>query len=100
METPNADPDRTQVLNQEYVNTDRADYWSLAEQRIAEVVTRKVRDDQVRAMEVILTTSPEWFKRGPDGQAQDMRKSKWVADNLYFLKEKFGEKNVVSFTLH
>jgi hypothetical protein len=100
MDTPNADPDRTKALNQEYVNTDRADYWSLAEQRIGEVVTRKVRDDQVRAMEVILTASPEWFKRSQDGQAEDMRESKWVADNLHFLEEKFGEKNVVSFTLH
>ena len=100
MDTPNADPDRTKALNQEYINTDRADYWSLAEQRIAEVVTRKVRDDQVRAMEVVLTASPDWFKRGQDGQAEDMRASKWVADNLHFLKEKFGEKNVVSFTLH
>lgn len=100
MDTPNADPARTATLNQEYVNTDRADYWSLAEQRIAEVVTRKVRDDQVRAMEVVLTASPDWFKRGQDGQADDMRASKWVTDNLHFLKEKFGEKNVVSFTLH
>ena len=100
MDTPNADPERTAALNKEYVNTDRADYWSLAEQRIAEVVTRKVRDDQVRAMEFVLTASPEWFKRGADGQAEDMRESKWVADNLHFLKEKFGEKNVVSFTLH
>jgi hypothetical protein len=100
MDTPNADPGRTATLNQEYVNTDRADYWSLAEQRIAEVVTRKVRDDQVRAMEVVLTASPDWFKRGQDGQTEDMRESKWVADNLHFLKEKFGDKNVVSFTLH
>lgn len=100
MDTPNADPERTAALNKEYVNTDRADYWSLAEQRIAEVVTRKVRDDQVRAMEFVLTASPEWFKRDADGQAEDMRESKWVADNLHFLKEKFGEKNVVSFTLH
>ena len=100
METPNADPARTATLNQEYINTDKADYWTLAEQRIAEVVTRKVREDQVRAMEIVLTASPEWFQRGHDGQAQDMRDSAWVADNLNFLKEKFGEKNVVSFTLH
>jgi hypothetical protein len=100
METPNADPDRTKALNREYINTDQADYWRLAEQRIGEVVTRKVRDDQVRAMEVVLTASPEWFRRGDNGQAEDMRESKWVADNLHFLKEKFGEKNVVSFTLH
>lgn len=100
METPNADPARTASLNQEYINTDQADYWTLAEQRIAEVVTRKVREDQVRAMEIVLTASPEWFQRGHDGQAQDMRGSAWVTDNLNFLKEKFGEKNVVSFTLH
>jgi hypothetical protein len=100
LDTPNADPDRTKTLNEEYINTDRKDYWSLAEQRIKEVVTRKVRDDQVRAMEVILTASPEWFKRDHTGQAEDMRGGKWVAENLHFLKQKFGEKNVVSFTLH
>ncbi len=100
VDTPNADQERTASHNQEYINTDKADYWSLAEQRIAEAVTRKVRDDQVRAMEVILTASPEWFKRGQDGQAEDVRGGKWVESNLDFLKEKFGEKNVVSFTLH
>jgi hypothetical protein len=51
-------------------------------------------------MEVVLTASPEWFKRGQDGQAEDVRGGKWVESNLDFLKEKFGEKNVVSFTLH
>lgn len=100
VDTPNADPGRTASLNQEYINTEKADYWSLAEQRIGEAVTRKVRDDQVRAMEVVLTASPEWFKRGQDGQAEDVRGGQWVASNLDFLKEKFGEKNVVSFTLH
>ncbi len=100
VDTPNADQERTATLNKEYINTDKADYWSLAEQRISEAVTRKVRDDQVRAMEVILTASPEWFKRGQDGQAEDVRGGKWVDSNLDFLKEKFGEKNVVSFTLH
>ena len=73
MNTPNADPERTATLNQELVNTDQLDYWSLAEQRISEVVTRKVRDDQVRAMELVLTASPEWFKRDITGQADDVR---------------------------
>ncbi len=100
MDTPNADQERTASHNQEYINTGQADYWSLAEQRIGEAVTRKVRDDQVRAMEVILTASPEWFKRGQNGQAEDVRGGKWVESNLDFLKAKFGEKNVVSFTLH
>jgi hypothetical protein len=100
VDTPNADQERTVSHNKEYINTDQVDYWSLAEQRIAEAVTRKVRDDQVRAMEVVLTASPEWFKRDQDGQAEDVREGKWVESNLNFLKEKFGEKNVVSFTLH
>jgi hypothetical protein len=86
--------------NREYLNHEKTDYWTLAEARIAEVVTRKVRADQVRAVEVIMTGSPEAFVRGHDGRAADYSKSKWAADNLNFLKEKFGEKNVVSFTLH
>lgn len=100
MDTPNADPERTASLNEEYLNHGQRDYWSLAEERIGEAVTRKVRDDQVRAMEVLLTASPEWFERGADGQAKDMRGSKWVDDNLHFLQERYGARNVVSFTLH
>lgn len=107
MDTPNADAERTATLNKEYINSGQVDYWSLAEARIEEGIAktargkpRTVRDDQVRAVEIVLTASPEWFKRGPDGQAEDMRASKWVADNLEFLKKTFGEKNVVSFTLH
>jgi len=107
MDTPNADPERTATLNQELVNTDRLDYWSLAEARIEEGIAktargkpRTVREDQVRAVEIVLTASPDWFKRGEDRQAKDVRGSQWVADNLDFLKNKYGEKNVVSFTLH
>lgn len=107
MKTPNADPERTATLNQELVNEAQLDYWTLAENRIEEGIAktargkpRKVRDDQVRAVEVVLTASPDWFKRGEDRQAEDVRGSKWVTDNLNFLKDKYGEKNVVSFTLH
>jgi hypothetical protein len=107
MDTPNADPERTATLNQELVNTDRLDYWSLAEARIEEGIAktargkpRTVREDQVRAVEIVLTASPDWFKRGEDRQAEDVRGSQWVTDNLDFLKNKYGEKNVVSFTLH
>jgi len=107
MDTPNADPERTSSLNQELVNTGQLDYWSLAENRIEEGIAktargkpRTVRDDQVRAVEIVLTASPDWFKRGEDRQAEDVRGSQWVTDNLDFLKNKYGEKNVVSFTLH
>lgn len=98
-EVSNADP-QAQHPNKEYLNHDKTDYWTLAEARIAEVVTRKVRGDQVRAVEVIMTGSPEGFIRGQDGRAADYSKSKWAGDNLRFLQEKYGKENVVSFTLH
>jgi hypothetical protein len=86
--------------NREYVNTAQLDYWTLAEQRIQEAGVKRIRSDSVKAMEVIMTGSPEAFIRRPDGRAADYSKSQWAADNLRFLKEQFGEKNVVSFTLH
>lgn len=86
--------------NVEFVATAGRGYWELAEGRIAEVVTRKVRADQVRCMEVILTASPEFFARDANGRAVDMGKSQWAHDQLNFLKTTFGEKNVVSCTLH
>jgi hypothetical protein len=98
-EVSNADP-AAQHPNKEYLNHEKADYWTLAEARIAEVVMRKVRADQVRAVEIIMTGSPEGFVRGQDGRAADYSNSKWAGDNLRFLQDKYGKENVVSFTLH
>ncbi len=86
--------------NREYVNHEQKDYWYLLEARIQEAGVKRVRHDSVRGMEVILTGSPEGFVRDEEGRAVDYSKSKWAQDNLNFLKEKFGAKNVVSFTLH
>lgn len=86
--------------NVELVNTAERGYWELAEERIAEVVTRKVRDDQVRCMEVILTASPEFFERDANGRALNMSQSQWLKDQLTFLEKKFGKENVLSCTLH
>jgi hypothetical protein len=86
--------------NREYLNAGKQDYGELAEQRISQVVTRKVRADQVRAVEVIMTGSPEAFKRDENGRAVDYSKSKWAQDNLHFLQNKYGKENVVSFMLH
>jgi hypothetical protein len=86
--------------NREYINHEQKDYWSLLEARIQEAGVKRIRSDSVRGMEVILTGSPEGFIRGQDGRAADYSKSKWAGDNLRFLQEKFGAKNVVSFTLH
>ena len=86
--------------NEEYLNHKERNYGELADERIAQVVTRKVRADQVKAVEVILTGSPEGFKRDADGRAVDYSKSQWAQDNLHFLQNKYGKENVVSFTLH
>lgn len=86
--------------NREYINHEQKDYWSLLEARIKEAGVKRVRHDSVRGMEVILTGSPEGFVRDQNGRAADYSKSKWAQDNLNFLKEQFGAKNIVSFTLH
>jgi len=86
--------------NREYINHEQKDYWSLLQARIQEAGVKRIRSDSVRGMEVILTGSPEGFVRGQDGRAADYSKSKWAQDNLNFLKERFGAKNIVSFTLH
>ena len=86
--------------NREYLNHEQRNYSELAEQRIRQVVTRKVRADQVKAVEVVMTGSPEGFKRDAAGRALDYSESQWAADNLHFLQNKYGKENVVSFTLH
>lgn len=98
-ELRNVDPDSPHP-NREYVNEKQADYWSLATTRIEEVVSRKVREDQVRAMELVMTGSPEAFSRDASGRAVDYSNSKWAQDNLHFLQNRYGKENVVSFTLH
>lgn len=98
-EVPNAE--RTPLYpNKEFINLDNRDYWDLANERIQEVGVKRVRSDSVKAMEVILTGSPEAFTRDEQGRATDYSESKWAADNLVFLQDKFGAKNVLSFTLH
>jgi hypothetical protein len=97
-ETPNADTER-KPMNHEYINTAERNYWEVATERIQEAGA-KVRHDSVRGVEVLLTASPEAFKRQPDGSQADWHGSKWAEANIAFLKGKFGEQNVVSCTLH
>ncbi len=97
-ETPNADTER-KPMNHEYINTAERNYWELATERIQEAGA-KVRPDSVRGVEVLLTASPEAFKRQADGSPNDWHESNWAEANIAFLKAKFGEQNVVSCTLH
>jgi len=97
--TPNADPEQFS-RNQELLNQEQRNYWDLAQERIREVGITRVRRDAVCAVEVLLTGSPEAFARDAQGKAQDVRGSAWVQDNLHFLQQRYGARNVVSFTLH
>jgi hypothetical protein len=97
-ETPNADTER-KPMNHEYINTAERNYWELATERIEEAGA-KIRHDSVRGVEVLLTASPEAFKRQADGSPHDWHGSEWAEANIAFLKDKFGEQNVVSCTLH
>jgi hypothetical protein len=98
-DTPNANPDWA-ALNEEHLNHEHRNYWHLANERIAELHLTRVRSDAVRAVELVLTGSPEAFERDEAGRALDVRGNPWVQDNLDFVRKRFGPKNVVSFTLH
>lgn len=98
-DVPNADKVPL-YANKEFINLDARDYWELANERIKEAGVKRVRSDSVKGMEVILTGSPEAFTRDENGRATDYSDSKWAKDNLVFLQDKFGAKNVLSFTLH
>ncbi len=96
---PNADPSRVE-LNEELVNHTRRPLWELAEGRVAELGLKRLRTDAVKAVEILLTASPEAFPRDAQGMAVDMRGSTWLSENKRFLLEKFGAANVVALTLH
>lgn len=98
-DTPNADP-RLAPLNEELLNHGHRNYWHLANERIAELHLPRLRSDAVRAVELVLTASPDAFPREADGRAKDVRGGNWVLDNFNFVRQRFGEQNVVSFTVH
>ena len=59
-------------------------------------IKRKIGTNQVRAIRVLLTGTNEDMKRiEANGQLSD-----WCEDNLQWLRETYGEKNLVSAVLH
>lgn len=57
---------------------------------------RKIADNQVRAIRIMLSGSPEDMKRIEDSGRID----EWCKDNLDWLKDTFGKENLVSAVLH
>lgn len=97
-ETLNADPERA-IINKEFIN--KHDNLSEAiNERLKEAGIEHPRKDAVKAMEFLLTASPELFPRDAQGRVQgDYQASDWLTKNLNFMQEKYGP-NLVAFTLH
>jgi hypothetical protein len=59
-------------------------------------ITRKISHNQVRALRVMLTGSPEDMQR----IQSENRLDEWCRDNLEWVRETFGKDNLVSAVLH
>lgn len=94
----NADRNRTR-LNEKLI-----DYPDGVENRTQAIqyriesagITRKIRDNQVRALQVILSGTHEDMKRIQSAGKLD----EWCRDNIGWLQDTFGKENVVSAVLH
>ncbi len=84
----------------EFLNPAERSYWDLANERILQAGIVPRRSDAIRCVEVVMTATPEWFKRNEQGQAADYSTSKWTQDNLTYLQKTFGKENVVAFKIH
>lgn len=90
----NADPNR-KVKNKVIVGAGHT-ILSLVNQRTKECAISP-RKNAVRAWEILLTAGPQFFKNiKANGKSQD----EWTTAALDYLREKFGEKNLVHATLH
>ena len=59
-------------------------------------LTRKIGNNQVRAIRVLLTGTHEDMER----ITQEGRLDEWCSDNLKYLADTFGRENIVSAVLH
>lgn len=94
----NADPERKE-LNKEFIT-----FPDGVENRTQAIlhriegaeITRKIRENQVRALQVMLSGTPEDMQRlQNEGKIDD-----WCRDNIEWLQNTFGKENVVSAVLH
>lgn len=88
--TLNADEQQTRH-NQHYAaqNTDEA------MGRLRENLPEKVRANGVRCVEYMMTASPEWWE-----SASESERKQFFDSSVDWLKQKYGEKNIVAATVH
>lgn len=95
---PNCDPALTH-LNKELVNFPDgvSNRNGAIENRLKTAgLTRRIGKNQVQVVRIMLTGSAEDMKRiESEGKLDD-----WCADNMKWLRETYGEKNIVSAVLH
>lgn len=88
----NADPAKT-AANQYFLSANSGQVLERLRSRLA-LVDRKVREGSVLAVELLVTTSPDWEeKKKGDRTAYFNKAIEWA-------KEKFGPENLLSVTLH
>lgn len=92
-ETPNADPSRRHLNRVVFGAGDPA---AEIERRISELQARgvKIRKNGVRAIELVLSASPEFFSKYPE------RKEAFYSQSVDWLKSYFGEENLASVIAH
>lgn len=94
----NADPERTH-LNREFIEfPDGVETRTQAIQNRIENagIKRKISHNQVRALQIMLSGTPEDMRRV---QAEG-KLDEWCKDNIEWLQDTFGKDNLVSAVLH
>lgn len=106
MNVPNADPE-LRPFNSRPVGS--ADLVADVQNRIQEAGITKVRKDGVLAVEHLMTASPEYFSFEKRHNAQTGKVELWGQQERWkqfeancraWLTERYGEKNLVNFTVH
>lgn len=94
----NADPTRTHLNRRLIEYPDRVKDRSAAIQRRLEEagLTRKVGSNQVRAIRINVSATPEDMER----IQREGRLNEWCADNLRYFADTFGKENIVAAHLH
>ena len=94
-ETPNADPNRLQLNKQLWPKEPQGDNSNSVAERIDERLPDKIRKNGVHAVEYVMTASPEWF-----AEADSEKQHQWAEDSIEWLREKYGEENLMSVVMH
>jgi hypothetical protein len=90
---PHADPARRSRNLVEVGSADVAGVMAAVEARLASVP--KFRKDAIRAVELVLTASPEFFATRSKAD-----QNAWVEHSLAWLRDTWGAENIVSCVLH